>query len=666
MYIYDVLGRVLFFDVKYGNLPWKRIKNEYDAANNMIKQSFYYDKDTEHNQNFYRWFDYDDEGRLYEVRSSMNDAKTTARVDKRYAYNSASQMDTGYYSGLNSMLAQKYGYDSRGRLNLQTGTGKYDMELRYTQNSNISETKFNYYGATGLSDNEIQYSYDGLNRLRLANEKREGAFSESYEYDGDGNFTNKIRNNTLTGSFKEMYYEYDPGSNRLGWLDVADDNVGYYGGNYNTDSRGNIIADEYRSAYNFVYDHRNLPLQVNVGGVTVKYGYDDNGNRIYKEHGTTKEFYLRDHTGLELAVFKINGSTDTLQFYNLHGSGLEGRVERNWIWVDNETDFPQVQRSDEPYYYIKDHLGTIRVTINKQGTVVYAADYWPYGEKMAEYVSGGTTGQKYVFTEKERDIETGYDYFGARFYDSDLGRWLSVDPLADKYPGWSPYNYVMGNPLRLVDPDGRGVFVTGDDADETTKELSKYYGIEFRRDKQTGLLTAYGSDGMQISSTEGFSGGLAEFLGMMFSTSVQAELITTRSEQVPEGGYINIGAVGESEKIAFTSNGKSYETGVAWSSNYYKLNHSRKVSQFFGESTWGLPGNDAAHEIFETFYIGKNSPDYSYSSREDSEFRSAHNYALSMTFNNKNIVDIPYYNSAGNQIGFGWKDMASQKAIRLK
>lgn len=76
--------------------------------------------------------------------------------------------------------------------------------------------------------------------------------------------------------------------------------------------------------------------------------------------------------------------------------------------------------------------------------------YRPYGEKMAEYVSGGTTGQKYVFTEKERDIETGYDYFGARFYDSDLGRWMTVDPLADKYPGWSPYNYVMGNPLRFI------------------------------------------------------------------------------------------------------------------------------------------------------------------------------------------------------------------------
>ncbi|MGD8782613.1 MAG: RHS repeat-associated core domain-containing protein [Ignavibacteria bacterium] len=49
---------------------------------------------------------------------------------------------------------------------------------------------------------------------------------------------------------------------------------------------------------------------------------------------------------------------------------------------------------------------------------------------------------KYKFTEKERDEESGYDYVLARYYDSKLGIWLSVDPMADKYPGWSPYKYI--------------------------------------------------------------------------------------------------------------------------------------------------------------------------------------------------------------------------------
>jgi len=59
------------------------------------------------------------------------------------------------------------------------------------------------------------------------------------------------------------------------------------------------------------------------------------------------------------------------------------------------------------------------------------------------------------FTGKERDSETGFSYFGARYYDSDiLTGWLSVDPMADKYPSLSPYAYSNWNPVKLIDPDG--------------------------------------------------------------------------------------------------------------------------------------------------------------------------------------------------------------------
>ncbi len=58
------------------------------------------------------------------------------------------------------------------------------------------------------------------------------------------------------------------------------------------------------------------------------------------------------------------------------------------------------------------------------------------------------------FSGKEKDSETGYYYFGARYYNSDLSLWLSVDPMADKYPSLSPYNYCAWNPMKLVDPDG--------------------------------------------------------------------------------------------------------------------------------------------------------------------------------------------------------------------
>lgn len=62
----------------------------------------------------------------------------------------------------------------------------------------------------------------------------------------------------------------------------------------------------------------------------------------------------------------------------------------------------------------------------------------------------------YQFTGHEKDGETNYQYHGARYYDEDLARYMSVDPLAQQYHAWSTYNYVMGNPVRLVDPTGKG------------------------------------------------------------------------------------------------------------------------------------------------------------------------------------------------------------------
>ena len=65
----------------------------------------------------------------------------------------------------------------------------------------------------------------------------------------------------------------------------------------------------------------------------------------------------------------------------------------------------------------------------------------------------------YTFSAKERDSETGLSYFGSRYYSSDLSIWLSVDPMAGKYPSVSPYVYCADNPVRLVDPNGDSVII---------------------------------------------------------------------------------------------------------------------------------------------------------------------------------------------------------------
>ena len=74
---------------------------------------------------------------------------------------------------------------------------------------------------------------------------------------------------------------------------------------------------------------------------------------------------------------------------------------------------------------------------------------------------------------KEKDSETGYYYFGARYYNSDLSLWLSVDPMADKYPSLSPYNYCAWNPMKIVDPDGRETVADGWIVDRTAKTVTR-------------------------------------------------------------------------------------------------------------------------------------------------------------------------------------------------
>ncbi|HMM04302.1 RHS repeat-associated core domain-containing protein [Dysgonomonas sp.] len=113
------------------------------------------------------------------------------------------------------------------------------------------------------------------------------------------------------------------------------------------------------------------------------------------------------------------------------------------------------------YYYLTDHLGNNRVVANASGTVTQINNYYPFGMHFAPGMNAGT--QPYMYNGKELDMMHGlnmYDY-SARYYESALGRFTSVDPLAEKYYSWSPYAYCYNNPLRFIDPDGKQIWPVG-------------------------------------------------------------------------------------------------------------------------------------------------------------------------------------------------------------
>ena len=91
----------------------------------------------------------------------------------------------------------------------------------------------------------------------------------------------------------------------------------------------------------------------------------------------------------------------------------------------------------------------------------------------------------FVFTGKERDEETGYGYFGARYMDHELmTMWISVDPMADKYPSISPYAYCAWNPVKLVDPDGNEI-------DDYFSLSGKYLGSDNAKTHNVRIISDY-------------------------------------------------------------------------------------------------------------------------------------------------------------------------------
>lgn len=113
----------------------------------------------------------------------------------------------------------------------------------------------------------------------------------------------------------------------------------------------------------------------------------------------------------------------------------------------------QLYEKDQFFYHL-DHLGSTSYISDPFGEVNQHAEYSAYGETFfEEHASSFNT--PYLFNAKEKDEETGYYYYGARYYDARVSLWLSIDPEMARYPALSPYNYTLNNPIRFIDPNGR-------------------------------------------------------------------------------------------------------------------------------------------------------------------------------------------------------------------
>jgi len=406
--------------------PEHTIANKYDNFGNITEQNV-------DNGEIVYTYGYDNQARLQTV-STKAKAETNPRLEAQYNYNAADQTSIYKYSQYNSEI--DYSYDPiRGWLTGINNGNNFSESLTYNDNGNINtQTVSNSIkGSIGFT-----YTYDDFNRLWTSTSSGNySIYNENYTYGNDGGLLSKIRNGQNIG------YTYQVNNHQLDHITY--NSVPKY---FGYDDKGNIINDGLTNASIGYYDDRNLPRTITTNAGQTIYSYNDEGNRIYKinDQGTL-EYYLNNQAGKTLIVYDL--CSGNIEEANIQGADLIGKIEN----VENTTP--------GRYYYLIDHLGSIRVTLlDAAGTlnVVHVRDYYPYGESIDGRTQIiGADQQKYLFTEKERDAESGYDYFGARYNSSTLGTWLQADPLAEKYPGSSPYNYAIDNPLKFIDPTGETI-----------------------------------------------------------------------------------------------------------------------------------------------------------------------------------------------------------------
>ena len=122
---------------------------------------------------------------------------------------------------------------------------------------------------------------------------------------------------------------------------------------------------------------------------------------------------------------------------------------------DDEEYEPTMDSEEEEkliFFYHPDHLGSTSYVTDADGNIAQHIEYIPYGEVFVEE-RNNSFSTNYLFNAKELDNETGLYYYGARYLDPTGAMWLSVDPVF--HAGTSPYAYCLGNPVKMVDPDGR-------------------------------------------------------------------------------------------------------------------------------------------------------------------------------------------------------------------
>ena len=414
---------------------------------------------------------------------------------------------TAIYFGNGTTQHYSYNPLSRRLGNLQGRTATnvlmQDIIYEYDAVGNVTKTD-NAAVAIGTLGGPYScaYTYDHLNRLTATNcQQGNVGYTEQRTYLDDGRIATYDLNGTRRG------YSYNATQpHTLSNIHTLPNRASDVLFSFVWDAKGNMTAQNSQggSQRNLVWDERNRMLGMvdnATSGNAAHYVYDAQGERTFKltgysNHtgsGETSETYVSlDEPTLYASPYLTATATGYTKHYfagterlasaignggladigNVNGTSLaDKRMERDSLLRRVMAPYPlrinrnrldtlySLTRPDTTaeltYFFHPDHLGSASWITDLSGQPVQHLQYKPFGGDYIDQQDPNTDySERFRFTGKERDAETGYDYFGARYYSSSLGIWLSVDPMSDKYPSLSPYVYCADNPMRLVDLEG--------------------------------------------------------------------------------------------------------------------------------------------------------------------------------------------------------------------
>ncbi len=229
-------------------------------------------------------------------------------------------------------------------------------------------------------------------------------------------------------------------------------------------------------------------------------------------------------------------------------------------------------------HFHSDHLGSASWISNSSGAPVQHLQYRPFGEPFVdEKAVGSDYDERFTFTGKERDEETGYYYFDARYYISELSIFATVDPLSDKKPHVSAYAYCLNNPIRFIDPDGRDEWEVNSNGEKVNCIKTTKHDAFYRVDddgnrlegKENSVVFKYGTvkeRNPKIQTTKGEKTLLIFDVNGDESAADLFNFLTSGdgSDKV-EWGHVKVGADGSGRNLLGTTNegGSSYMTSYA-------------------------------------------------------------------------------------------------------